>query len=439
MKKLFILPLFALSFQLMAQKTLSLKECLQIGIENNLSLRTSQNEVNKAKETISENRAKLLPQINLVGSFNDNFDPPVSVTDGRAYGKQYNVTQTLQYNAAGGLQLQMPLYSQMAYTAADLARTMARLNELSYEKAREDLIIQIASIYYLIQNTKEQIGIINDNIKRFEELKEIAKAFYDNQMALEVDLQRINVRIESTQIQSANALAMLTKQYNMLKYILDYPAEEEIEVIAKSVDEIEAAEMSGLNENMYELQLMQQKVALADQQTKLAKQGYLPTLALTGNVMYTAFSDKFKNWFHDTEANHWYNSNGIGISLRVPVFDGFEKRSKVRKAKIDAETARLGFENTLKGMQTNYANAVKDLTNNQRNYFRQRDNYRLAENIYDVTYNRYKEGIVSMVEVLTDQMSMSDAQNSYLTSHYEYMVSNLQILKYTGKLETLLF
>ena len=439
MKKLFILPLFALSVQLMAQKTLSLKECLQIGIENNLSLRTSQNEVNKAKETISENRAKLLPQINLVGSFNDNFDPPVSVTDGRAYGKQYNVTQTLQYNAAGGLQLQMPLYSQMAYTAADLARTMARLNELSYEKAREDLIVQIASIYYLIQNTKEQIGIINDNIKRFEELKEIAKAFHDNQMALEVDLQRINVRIESTQIQSANALAMLTKQYNMLKYILDYPAEEEIEVIAKSVDEVEAAEMSGLNENMYELQLMQQKVALADQQTKLAKQGYLPTLALTGNVMYTAFSDKFKNWFHDTEANHWYNSNGIGISLRVPVFDGFEKRSKVRKAKIDAETARLGFESTLKGMQTNYANAVKDLTNNQRNYFRQRDNYRLAENIYDVTYNRYKEGIVSMVEVLTDQMSMSDAQNSYLTSHYEYMVSNLQILKYTGKLETLLF
>ncbi len=439
MKKLFILPLFALSLQLMAQKTLSLKECLQIGIENNLSLRTSQNEVKKAKENISENRAKLLPQINLVGSFNDNFDPPVSVTDGRAYGKQYNVTQTLQYNAAGGLQLQMPLYSQMAYTAADLARTMARLNELSYEKAREDLIVQIASIYYLIQNTKEQIGIINDNIKRFEELKEIAKAFYDNQMALEVDLQRINVRIESTQIQSANALAMLTKQYNMLKYILDYPAEEEIEVIAKSVDEVEAAEMSGLNENMYELQLMQQKVALADQQTKLAKQGYLPTLALTGNVMYTAFSDKFKNWFHDTEANHWYNSNGIGISLRVPVFDGFEKRSKVRKAKIDAETARLGFESTLKGMQTNYANAVKDLTNNQRNYFRQRDNYRLAENIYDVTYNRYKEGIVSMVEVLTDQMSMSDAQNSYLTSHYEYMVSNLQILKYTGKLETLLF
>ena len=437
-KLLFIIPLCALSLQVMAQKTLSLKECLQLGITNNLSLRTSQNEILKAQQSISENRAKLLPQINLVASFNDNFDPPVSVTDGRAYGQLYNVTNTLQYNAAAGLQLQMPLYSQMAYTAVEISRTVARLNELSYEKAREDLIIQIASIYYLIQNTKEQIGIINDNIKRFEALKDIAQAFYDNQMALEVDLQRINVRIESTQIQAANAEAMLAKQYNMLKYVLDYPAEEAIEVESKTIEDVEPAEMGGLNYNMYELQMMEQQVTLADQQTKLAKQGYLPTLALTGNVMYTAFTDKFKNWFHDTEANHWYNSDGIGISLRVPVFDGFEKRAKVRKAKIEAETARIGFENTLKGMQTQYVNAVKDQITNQRNFMRQRDNYRLAESIYDVTYDRYKEGIVSMVEVLTDQMSMSDAQNNYLTSHYNYLVSNLQLLKYTGKLNTLL-
>ena len=36
---------------------------------------------------------------------------PVSVTDGSAYGNPYNVTQTLQYNANFGLQLQIPLYN----------------------------------------------------------------------------------------------------------------------------------------------------------------------------------------------------------------------------------------------------------------------------------------------------------------------------------------
>ena len=163
-----------------AQVTLTLKECLRVGIENNLSLKTSRNEIAKGKYGISENRARLLPQINAVANFNDNFSPPVSVTDGRAYGKAYNVTKTLQYNAAAGVQLQMPLYSQTAQTAVEIARTVDEINQLSYEKAREDLILQIAKVYYLAQNTREQLTIINDNIRRFEELRSITQAFHDN-------------------------------------------------------------------------------------------------------------------------------------------------------------------------------------------------------------------------------------------------------------------
>ena len=123
-----------------AQKTLTLEECLKLGIENNLSLEGSRNEMRKAKHLLSENRAKLWPQISAVAGFNDNFNPPVSVTDGSAYGNLYNVTKTLQYNASAGLQLQMPLYNQTVYTAVDIARTLNELNRLSYEKAREDII-----------------------------------------------------------------------------------------------------------------------------------------------------------------------------------------------------------------------------------------------------------------------------------------------------------
>lgn len=437
-RKLFIISMAASMISSAgAQVTLTLKECIRIGIENNLSLKTSRNEIAKGKLSISENRAKLLPQINAVANLNDNFAPPVSVTDGKAYGKLYNVTKTLQYNAAAGVQLQMPLYSQMARTAVSISQTVDNINQLSYEKAREDLMVQIAKIYYLAQNTREQLGIINDNIKRFEELQTITQAFHDNEMALEVDLKRINVRLESTRVQAANAEAMLTEQYNMLKYILDYPADESITVEEKTVDNFDPAVMSGLNTKLYELQLMEQNVTLADQQIKLAKDAYKPTLALTANVMYSSYTDKFENWFRSSESNHWYGSNGIGLSFRLPLFDGYERRSKLRKAKLDAETARISYENTLKNMQTQYANAIKDQVNNQRNYFKQRDNYLLAEDIYGVTYDRYREGIVSMVEVLQDQMSMSEAQNNYLTAHYNYQVSNLMVLKLTGQLDKL--
>ena len=417
---------------------MSLKECLTVGIENNLSLKSSRNQVTKGKHNISENRARLLPQINFAAGFNDNFTPPVSVTDGTAYGKQYNVTKTLQYNSSASLQLQMPLYSQTALTAVEISKTLDNINQLSYEKAREDIIMQIAKLYYLIQNTTEQITIISDNLKRFEELRNFAQAFYDNQMALAVDLKRINVRIESTDVSLANAKAMLREQYNMLKYALDYPADEDIQVEVKRVDDIEMASQTGLNTNLYELQLMRTQEKLSQQQVKLAKDAYLPTLALTGNFTFTAYTDKFKNWFHSGESNHWYDSNGLGISLRVPGFDGFEKRSKIRKAKIDADNARIAYENTLKNLQTQYSNAINDQLNNERNYRKQRDNYRLAEDIYKVTMDRYREGVTSMVEVLQDEMSMSEAQNNYLTAHYNYEVSNLSVLKLTGNLNSLL-
>lgn len=332
----------------------------------------------------------------------------------------------------------MPLYSQTALTAVEISKTLDNINQLSYEKAREDIIMQIAKLYYLIQNTTEQITIISDNLKRFEELRNFAQAFYDNQMALGVDLKRINVRIESTDVSLANAKAMLREQYNMLKYAMDYPADEDIQVEVKRVDDIEMASQTGLNTNLYELQLMRTQEKLSEQQVKLAKDAYLPTLALTGNFTFTAYTDKFKNWFHSGESNHWYDSNGLGISLRVPVFDGFEKRSKIRKAKIDADNARIAYENTLKNLQTQYSNAINDQLNNERNYRKQRDNYRLAEDIYKVTMDRYREGVTSMVEVLQDEMSMSEAQNNYLTAHYNYEVSNLSVLKLTGRLNSLL-
>lgn len=421
-----------------AQEILSLGRCLQIGIENNLGLQTKQNEVRKGQHAISENRAKLLPQINAVASFNDNFNPPVSVTDGSAYGNPYNVTKTLQYNASAGLQLQMPLYNQTAYTAVDIARTLDNINRLTYEKAREDLILQIAKMYYLGQSTAEQIEIVRENIDRLRELRDITQAFYDNGMAMEVDLKRVNINLENMQVQYDNAQAMLAQQLNLLKYVMDYPADANIGLEPVDTENIQTAELTGLNTNLYELQLLRSQGELAERQKRMISQGYLPSLSLTANWMYTAYTDKAKNWFHSGPSNHWYDSNGIGLTLRIPIFDGLDKRSKLRKAKIDIENIRINQENMQKNLETQYLNATNDLMNNRRNFLKQKDNYRLAEDVYEVTTDRYREGIASMTEVLQDEMRMSEAQNNYISAHYNYRVTNLTLLKLTGQTESLL-
>lgn len=435
---LFILSFFCLPVASAgAQDTLALEDCLKIGIENNLSLQSKRKEIQKGRYGISENRARLLPQINGFANYNDNIDPPVSVTDGSAYGNPYNVTHTLQYSANAGLQLQMPLYNQTLYTSISIARTMDEMNRLTYEKAREDLILQVCKMYYLGQVTAEQIALIKANITRLEELQNITQAFYDNGMAMEVDVKRVNINLENLKVQYDNAQAMLEQQLNLLKYIIDYPAEKQIALVPVNTETITPVALTGLSESLYELQLLQSQRQLAEQQKKMIGYGYIPSLNLTGNWMFSAYTDKAYHWFHSGSSGHWYRSYGLGLSLRVPIFDGLDKRYKTRKAVIDIENIKLAQENTRKNLQTQYLNATNDLMNNQRNFKKQKDNYLLAEDVYTVTMDRYREGITSMTEVLQDEMRMSEAQNNYISAHYNYRVTNLMLLKLTGQIESL--
>lgn len=438
-KLLFIFAMIGcVSQQITAQNILSLEECIKIGIENNLALQAKRNEIRKGQYALSENRARLLPVINGFAGFTDNIKPPVSVTDGSSYGVPYNVTKTLPYSANAGIQLQLPLYNQTLYTSMDVARIMDQLNRLGYEKAREELMMEISKLYYLGQTTNEQLEILKNNIGRLEELKNITEAFYDNGMAMDIDVKRVRINLDNMKVQYDNAQAMLVQQMNLLKYMMDYPVEKNFALERVQAEKLSHTELTGLSENLYEIQMLESQKTLAEKQRKLIRNGYIPSLSLSGNLSTSAFTDKARYWFQDNPSSKWYTSYGVGVSLRVPIFDGLEKRNKVRKAEMDIENARLNLENTRKNLQTKYLNATNDLMNSERNFFKQKDNYLLAEDVYAVTIDRYKEGIASMTEVLQDEMRMSEAQNNYITAHYNYQLNNLVLLKLTGNIESLI-
>ena len=71
-------------------------------------------------------------------------------------------------------------------------------------------------------------------------------------MALSVDVKRVNVNLENLSVQYDNAKAMLTQQYNMLKYVIDYPADQAIAVEKADIDKTDMAALTGLNENLNE-------------------------------------------------------------------------------------------------------------------------------------------------------------------------------------------
>lgn len=425
--------------------TLTLKRCIEIGIENNLTLQQKQQDIHIAEIGQSENRHKLIPVIQGYANFVHNVERATSVTDGSNLSKllgvdaPYMVGQGLDFQTTGGFQLSMPLYNQTLYTGIQIADKMKEISEASYEKAKEDLTVEISKLYYLAQTTAKQIELIRSNIGRMESLKSITSAFYDNDMALKVDVQRVDINLENLRTQLTNAEAMYEQQLNLLRYTLDFAPDTPIllSTLKGYMDYDDSYLLRGLSSDLYELQLLNMQSEVLQNQKKMINQGYLPTLSLVGATQWTAFTDKFENYFHTHPTNKWYNHTYWGLQLNVPIFDGLAKRNKSRKVAAQYTQLQTTIADTEKKLQTQYQNSLNDWHNNIRNAERQRENYRLAESVYLVTSDQYKEGVASMSDLLQDEMRMTEAQNGYISALYKYMVSELSLLKLTGQLNRL--
>lgn len=425
--------------------TLTLKRCIEIGIENNLTLQQKQQDIHIAEIGQSENRHKLIPVIQGYANFVHNVERAKSVTDGSNLSKllgvdaPYMVGQGLDFQTTGGFQLSMPLYNQTLYTGIQIADKMKEISEASYEKAKEDLTVEISKLYYLAQTTAKQIELIRSNIGRMESLKSITSAFYDNDMALKVDVQRVDINLENLRTQLTNAEAMYEQQLNLLRYTLDFAPDTPIllSTLKGYIDYDDSYLLRGLSPDLYELQLLNMQSEVLQNQKKMINQGYLPTLSLVGATQWTAFTDKFENYFHTHPTNKWYNHTYLGLQLNVPIFDGLAKRNKFRKVAVQYTQLQTTIADTEKKLQTQYQNSLNDWHNNIRNAERQRENYRLAESVYLVTSDQYKEGVASMSDLLQDEMRMTEAQNGYISALYKYMVSELSLLKLTGQLNRL--
>ena len=445
-KSMFIAAALASSMGSFAQSdTLSLKQCIELGIEKNLSLQNSRQGIRTAEIGRTENRAKLLPIIQGFGNFTNNVERATQLTDGTNLSKllgvdaPYMTGKGLRYTTVGGFQLSMPLYDQTIYTGIGIANKMVEISRCSYEKAREDLTVEIAKLYYLIQTTDEQISLTKKNITRLEELYGITEAFYQNDIVLEVDVKRVSVNLSNLRVKLDNAESMLEQQLNMLRYMLDLAPEAPIAVNRLDTgDNLLSGFLPGnLSDNLYEFQILDKQTELLAKQKRMINQGYIPSLSLVGNFSYAAYTDHFRNYFHSHPTNKWYNSTYWGLSLKIPVFDGFAKRNKVRRIESEQITLQNTIEDTHNKLQTQFENAMQDWQNNMRNVRNQSENYRLAEDIYTVTADQYREGVASMTDLLQDEMQMTNTETTYVTAVYNLLASRLTLMKLSGQLNLL--
>lgn len=422
---------------------MTLQKCIETGIANNLSLADARIGIDKGRTGVSQNRSRLLPVIDGIFQFTDYLKNPVNVTTGTLLGGEFpedpawQTIKSMQYNANAGIRLYMPLYDQTILAAIDAAKTVERINSLSYEKAAEDLTMQISKVYYMAQASQEQERLTSENILRMEELCDITEALYRQGVVMEVDLNRVHINLQNLKTQYDQSRTLHCQQLNMLRFLMDMAPETPLKV-TRMTERIESLPAAGVSEELPELLLSAQQKTLAEQRIKTVKAGYLPTLSLTGYAGALGYQEKFHHFFHTNAAtDNWFGNCYIGLSVRIPLFEANSKRLQIKQYRYDARQAANRMELMRKQLDENYANAVLQLNHNMEVFRTQSDSRRQAEEVYNVTEEQYKEGVASMTALLQDEMQLRTAQTACVQALCQCRLAQLDLLKLSGNLSQL--
>lgn len=203
--------------------------------------------------------------------------------------------------------------------------------------------------------------------------------------------------------------------------------------------EVVLLQAEGVSESLPELRLLSTRQELTDRQIKAVRAGYIPSISLGGQFGAIGYQEKFHHFFHTSgETHNWFGNTYLALSVHIPIFDGNDKRLKVRQYRYDRQQAETTFDMRRKQLDKEYADASRQLRHNIEVFHTQKDSYRQAEDVYAVTEEKYKEGVASMTELLQDEMRLRTAQSACVQAHCQCNVAQLTLLKLSGDLETLI-
>lgn len=418
-------------------QTMTLAECVSMGISRNLQLANARIGLEKAHLGVTQNRSRLLPMIQGVAQFTDYLKSPVNVTTGVLLDKDFpndptwQTIKSMKYQSNAGILLNVPIYNQTLLSSIDVAKTVASLKNLSCEKAKEELTLQIGKVYYMVQTSKEQLRLTDLNILRMVELCKITEALYGQGVVMEVDLNRVRINLQMLETERAMQNTMHEQQLNMLRYLLDMTVDAPLEV-APMESSFVPMTIEEVSTQLPEVQIAEEQMQLVSQQIKVVKAGYLPTLSLTGYVGGLGYNEKFHQF-----TNHWFGNSYIGVSLRVPIFEANSKHLKIRQYKYESQQAQNKLALLRKQINRSYADAILQMNRNMEIARTQSECRKQAEEVYRVAEVQYKEGVASMTALLQDDMQLRSAQASCIQAVCQCKLAQLDLLRLSGRLSEL--
>ena len=426
LKSLIILNFFAVLIFAQEAQEITLEECVELAVKNNYmhrqALLTKEKAVEQEREAFGRS---VLPQISGTVNYTNAIERAKMTID---FGGQ---TQTFSMGSKNtfttGVNLEQPLFSGALFLATKIAKTYADVTSKAARYSEDDLVLQVRDAYYTYLLADSFVKLSDHQIKRAKENLDDSKVMYDAGMVAEYDYIRANVTYQNLIPEKTGAVNQKKQAMNNLKLVIgsnlntQYTISDSLSFSKKELPNYEAGlDTLYIKNNL--IKQMELQTELQDLNARYEWTKHLPEIQAFGNWQVQAFDEQFKpaDW-------EYFNSLNAGISIRVPIFEGFAISSKVEQAEIDHKISIENLTNTRETVKNNYENVLLQINRSEEQISAYIIAMEQAERGYQISLKRFNTGLGTQLEVTDAQGALISSQVNYLQSVYDYLLNHARL------------
>ncbi|UNY99243.1 TolC family protein [Zhouia spongiae] len=461
--KITTLLLLSCSYFVSAQeKKWTLRECVEYAIENNISIKQSELDLENAEIDKSDAFGSFLPSVNGSASHSWNVGLNQDITTGVLR------TATTQFSSGRvslGVDIFKGLQIQNRYRRAKL-NILA--NQYQMDDMKDDISLAVANAYLQVLFSRENLAVQKAQYAVTEQDLKKTKELVESGVLPKGDLLEIEATAATQEQQIINAENTLRISKISLAQLLllddyeNFDVADEDYMIPKSTiigvtpDEIYQKALTFRGD----VKLSQANIEIAEMDLKIAKGALMPSL--TGFYGYdTRVSHQDRSvatgQFTETQIGTvqttgdavvsqspvfgvagplpfvdqlWMNDGqSFGLSLNVPIFNGFAARNNVKRGQVNVKRnelllkqTKLDLENTINQVWNDAQSAFKAYEASDKTLEARKLAYQYAKERFDV-------GLMNSFDFSQAQARLDNAQAELIRAKYDY-IFKLKVLEY---------
>lgn len=424
-KKIIILSLAAVACCVTARAqqpdAWTLRQCIDHAIANNIDIRKAMNAADQ--NAVNVNTAKWARLPNLSGSAGQNWSwgraaSPVDNT----YSDMNNGSSRFDISTSVPLFTGFQLPNQYALSQLDFKAAIEDLN-----KAKEDIAINIASAYLQVLFNQElykvslsQLELSKEQYARIFRLAEVGKA-------APAEVAEAKARVaqgEMDVVQSDNNYQLKLLDLSQLLelptpegFSLEQPDTSLVFAALTPPDDIYSEAMT----NKPGIRAAQLRLEGSDKNIRIAQSAFYPTIDFSagmGSSYYTlngSASDVF-----GTQLKNNLNKY-VGFSLRVPIFNRFSTRNRVRTARLQQLSLGLELDKTKKALYKEIQQAWYSAVAAESKYNSSLSAVDANEESFRLMNEKFNNGKATSVEYNEAKQNLVRALSDNIQAKYDYL------------------